>query len=403
MSWQTFDTTAFEAAHRQFIRGVQHHGPGPFNGFDDVRLREHELDYKHEVRGTATRLLQLGKWDGWVGSSPGRIFDAALAACSTKVSKNLMEVSKGDRGNSAAPLFLAAKEGTRATRATLGLALHHFFRGGGAEPAEVRPRFESLRETVVSLGLPNNWPWYAYLAWLMSPDRYAPVRPRTFDRALRWFGSDLKMSWNVTWEPYADYTALIAWVRDRLRPIYGPVDLIGAHSFLFVAFYYEGESNPLWYPGTSVSKETGPELDFEAELAKRIEDAERRERIGFDGELIVAEAERRRLRAAGREDLAGDVRLVSADRSSVGYDVVSFEVDGAERHIEVKSTASAKSGSDRFYLTENERSVAERDPAWRVFRVYDAGGRPDIEDLGNGVSSETWALTPDTWAVRVNG
>ena len=397
-----FNPAAFDAVHRQFVEGIQGHGPGPFNGFDDIRLREHELDYKHEVRGRATGLLKLGKWNDWVAGSPGLIFDAALAACAPDVSRNLMEVKKGDRGNSAAALFLTAKNEDSDARDALGVALHHFFCGGGTQPPEVRPRFESLTETVGSLGLPHNWPWYAYLAWLLSPDRYAPVRPRTFDVALKWFGSDQKMSRNITWAPYAEYTALIAWVRDRLRPLYGDVGLIGAHSFLFVAFYYGGSDSPFRHASVPPSTENEPltEPNFEAELARRLAEAERREKIGMEGERAVFESERQRLSRAGEWTLAGRVQLVSAGRSDIGYDVLSFDTDGSERHIEVKSTASSRPVRDRFFLTSNERSVALRDPAWRVVRVWDVGGQSEVEDLGNVVTGNgPWELDPNDWVV----
>jgi len=396
----SFDVSAFPAAHRQFVHEMEQIGDAPFVGFDDLRLRQHELEYKHEVRGTATRLLQLHKWESWIRSSPSRIFRATLDACGPSVSKNLMEVKKGDKGNSAAALFLADRERGPDVREALGRSIYHFFCGGGADPSDLQPRFEALRDEVGSLRLPQNWPWYAYLAWLLSPERYAPVRPRTFDRALKYFGSRHHLARNFSWESYAEYTALIAWIQERLRPIYGSVDLIGAHSFLFVVFYYPGDENPLLAREPN-GRTMGAQPDFDTELSRRIADAERREMTGLAGEQIVYEAEQHRLQTSNRGDLAAEVRLVSADKTAVGYDILSFEKDGSERHIEVKATTNPRSSEDQFYVTENERASALDDPAWQIVRVWNTGATPEIGDLGNPFShSEEWTITPNSWKVR---
>ena len=64
------------------------------------------------------------------------------------------------------------------------------------------------------------------------------------------------------------------------------------------------------------------------------------------------------LSAFGRNDLAESVRWVSdLDGDGAGYDIRSFEPDGSERLIEVKTT----NGWDRtpFHISRNELAVAE--------------------------------------------
>jgi hypothetical protein len=57
----------------------------------------------------------------------------------------------------------------------------------------------------------------------------------------------------------------------------------------------------------------------------------------------VAELERRRLREAGRDDLADRVEWVAETcGDGIGFDVLSFsETDGAEKFVEVKTTGLA--------------------------------------------------------------
>lgn len=95
-------------------------------------------------------------------------------------------------------------------------------------------------------------------------------------------------------------------------------------------------------------------------LVGKFDPAERDARnrdLGKAGERFVVEFERDRLRRAGRDDLAEDVRWVSdLDGDGFGYDVKSFEPDGEERLLEIKTTC----GHDRtaFWLTRREIDVA---------------------------------------------
>ena len=95
-----------------------------------------------------------------------------------------------------------------------------------------------------------------------------------------------------------------------------------------------------------------------------------RREIGLRGEHFVANAERDRLRAAGRPDLAARVEIVSQTQGDgLGYDVSSFEVGGAPRFIEVKTTTGAADAP--FYMTSFERESSERlAPNYWLYRVY---------------------------------
>ena len=100
--------------------------------------------------------------------------------------------------------------------------------------------------------------------------------------------------------------------------------------------------------------------------------------LGKAGEKFVFDLERRRLAEGGRSDLAGKVRWVACeDGDGAGYDIHSFDRDGRERLLEVKTT----NGSARtpFFLTRNERSVAtERPSCWCIYRVHLFAKAPQI-------------------------
>jgi hypothetical protein len=66
--------------------------------------------------------------------------------------------------------------------------------------------------------------------------------------------------------------------------------------------------------------------------------AKRYKKIGDRGEQIVMLAEKEFLKKEGKVKLAENVEQKSKDDDSLGYDILSFNLDGSEKHIEVKSS-----------------------------------------------------------------
>ena len=79
----------------------------------------------------------------------------------------------------------------------------------------------------------------------------------------------------------------------------------------------------------------------------------RRRSLGTKGEEFVLWFERRRLEEAGEPGLARDVEHISDTRGDgAGYDIRSFETNGRERLIEVKTTTYGK--HHPFIVSVNE-------------------------------------------------
>src|SRR4051812_25375197 len=75
--------------------------------------------------------------------------------------------------------------------------------------------------------------------------------------------------------------------------------------------------------------------------------------LGRADEEFVLEIEKRMLEKSQRPDLLRKIRWVSQDEGDgAGYDMLSFEPDGRERLIEVKTTNGA--ARTPFFLSENE-------------------------------------------------
>jgi hypothetical protein len=225
----------------------------------------------------------------------------------------------------------------------------------------------------------------AYLFYLKDADRFMPIAPRTFDAAFSKLGIVLRMGRRCSWNNYSQYNAALRDIRDALRDLAGIPDarLIDAHSFCWMLVRPELDipkgvepdiPMPVFLSGLKPSSTTlrggGPDkttvtdYDFMArELAQR--------RLGRIAERIAFGSEQRRLRAQSRPDLADAVEIVS-NQTALGYDILSFELDGRHRCIEVK--AVRRSGPRfEFFVTRNELAQCRVLQNYFFYLVVDAG------------------------------
>lgn len=92
--------------------------------------------------------------------------------------------------------------------------------------------------------------------------------------------------------------------------------------------------------------------------------------LGRAGEELVMQFEHQRLWNAGKRTLADRVEHVAISRGDgLGYDIQSFETDGRERFIEVKTTRFGQ--LTPFFASRNEVNVsaAQRD-AFQLYRLF---------------------------------
>lgn len=122
--------------------------------------------------------------------------------------------------------------------------------------------------------------------------------------------------------------------------------------------------------------------------------------LGKAGEALIVDFERRRLEALERKDLASKVRWVAQeDGDGAGYDIHSFDRQGNDRLIEVKTTQGAR--STPFFVTRNELSLAhERPEHFRLYRLYEVGQAPRLFKLKPPLE-EAVTLEAETWRARV--
>jgi hypothetical protein len=93
--------------------------------------------------------------------------------------------------------------------------------------------------------------------------------------------------------------------------------------------------------------------------------------LGLAGEEFVVKFEQHRLVKGGHERLAEKVEHVAKTQGDgVGFDVLSFDAEGREQFIEVKTTTFAK--ETPFFVSSSELRFAEQNaPRFSLYRLFE--------------------------------
>jgi len=104
----------------------------------------------------------------------------------------------------------------------------------------------------------------------------------------------------------------------------------------------------------------------------------RNQSLGLAGEKLVLRFEHERLWRAGKRGLADRIEHVSNTQGDgLGYDVLSFEDDGRERLIEVKTTRFGE--STPFFASKGEVEFSElREAQYQLYRLYNFTNKPKL-------------------------
>jgi hypothetical protein len=119
--------------------------------------------------------------------------------------------------------------------------------------------------------------------------------------------------------------------------------------------------------------------------------------LGRAGELLALRFERERLLRVGARKLASNIRHVSEiEGDHLGYDILSFEADGRERLIEVKTTRFG--ALTPFFASRNEVDVSQqRHREFQLYRVFTFSSQPRLFALP-GSLRKSCRLDPFTYS-----
>ncbi len=122
--------------------------------------------------------------------------------------------------------------------------------------------------------------------------------------------------------------------------------------------------------------------------------------LGLAGEQLVVKYEQERLSRAGQDRLAGKIIHISAVESdSRGFDILSYETNGRERLIEVKTTRFG--ALTPFFASRNEVEISDsRNEEYQLYRVFKFSEHPKLFLLP-GSLRRTCQLDALSFAARI--
>ena len=124
--------------------------------------------------------------------------------------------------------------------------------------------------------------------------------------------------------------------------------------------------------------------------------------LGLAGEMLVMEYEAQRLHELGAKALADRIEHVSVSRGDgTGFDILSFDGDGRERFIEVKTTAYV--AETPFFVSPNEVEFsAERADQFHLYRLFEFRKNPRMFVLPGHIAANC-SLDPVSFRAALLG
>ncbi|HMQ61049.1 MAG TPA: DUF3883 domain-containing protein [Flavilitoribacter sp.] len=102
-----------------------------------------------------------------------------------------------------------------------------------------------------------------------------------------------------------------------------------------------------------------------------LEKEQRNRSLGLFGEEFVLEYERWQLTNSGKGNLADQVKWISKeDGDGAGFDILSRNINGTDKYIEVKTTKLGK--ETPFFFSRNELLFSQNNPQnYHLYRLFD--------------------------------
>ena len=134
------------------------------------------------------------------------------------------------------------------------------------------------------------------------------------------------------------------------------------------------------------------------------EENEKNRKTGDRGEILVFRKEKEYLEKIGRMDLIDEIKHISIEDDSAGYDILSFDKKGDEKYIEVKSTTTKVSNVHHFIISSNEYDKAILLENYYIYFVFETNTKnPKIFKLKKpfDLPDSKIEITPANYNVKI--
>lgn len=216
---------------------------------------------------------------------------------------------------------------------------------------------------------------------------------------------DVDAPWIIGYKPRANYQgrlfdAVVAYLKSDRRFDSIAVEAMEQEAVVPLVQDYSGLIEPAPAVAAQEEPQSKPYCRRELGIKRDYLAMEARNRsLGAAGEEFIVGFERHRLHALGARKLADRVERVSETRGDgLGYDVLSFEANGKERLIEVKTTAFGAEAP--FYVSRTELALSKAEPdQFRLYRLYKFKLTPRMFELRGAIDSRCM-LDPVSYLAR---
>ncbi|XWN36723.1 MAG: DUF3883 domain-containing protein [Balneola sp.] len=115
----------------------------------------------------------------------------------------------------------------------------------------------------------------------------------------------------------------------------------------------------------------------------------RNKKLGLLGERFIMNFEKEKLISVGRKELSKKIEHISQTvGDTAGFDILSFDEEGKEKHIEVKTTQMGKNAP--FYFTKNELTFSiNNEKSYSLYRLFDFQRNPKFFQLQGSLNAST--------------
>lgn len=133
-----------------------------------------------------------------------------------------------------------------------------------------------------------------------------------------------------------------------------------------------------------------------------LERESRNRSLGKAGELLVMEYEAHRLHQEGAKKYVDRIDHVSSSKGDgLGFDILSFDADGRERFIEVKTTAY--DAETPFFISPNEVNFSGHKPdQFHLYRLFSFRKKPQMFTMPGPVAAN-FSLDPVSYRATLLG
>jgi len=123
-------------------------------------------------------------------------------------------------------------------------------------------------------------------------------------------------------------------------------------------------------PASKVMERPAPAYTRSPIKTNYLEQEQRNMTLGMHGEELVIKYEKWKLTVSGKENLADQVRWISKEEGDgAGFDILSRNINGTDKYIEVKTTKLGK--ETPFFFSHNELQFSqEKHGKYYLYRLF---------------------------------